>query len=26
LTIKLSFMEKEVRLLYDKWSELDNGS
>jgi len=26
LTIKLSTMEKEVRLLYDKWSELDNGN
>ena len=26
LTIKLSAMEKEVRLLYDKWSELDNGN
>ena len=26
LTIKLSSMEKEVRLLYDKWSELDNGN
>ena len=26
LTIKLSSMEKEVGLLYDKWSELDSGN
>ena len=26
LTIKLSTMEKELGQLYDKWSELDNGS
>jgi ATP-binding cassette subfamily F protein uup len=26
LTIKLNSMEKDVRLLYEKWSELDNGS
>ncbi len=26
LTIKLSTMEKELGLLYDKWSELDNGN
>jgi ATP-binding cassette subfamily F protein uup len=26
LTIKLSSMEKDVRLLYEKWSELDNGN
>ena len=26
LTIKLSSMEKEVVLLYDKWSELDSGN
>ena len=25
LTIKLKSMEKELELLYDKWSELDSG-